>query len=138
MVASRRPTYQFYYYLIIGFPLFSFLNNVVRQLCINTISKLWILLSGCMKVLCFCFTITTCCICSNIFYPCTVSLRQVPLVFTYSDDHHDCLAHLSAHYSSCIVRGLWAVVTFGIRALVNDIWPKFEDVTTYERCICRF
>ena len=33
---------------------------------------------------------------------------------------HSSLARLSAHYSSCLVRGLWAVVTFGIRALVND------------------
>ena len=60
------------------------------------------------------------CILSIVFYPCAVSYAIEILLFCFTlTIVHGCLAHLLAHYSIVLVRESWAVVTFGIRALVN-------------------
>src|SRR5574338_600828 len=73
---------------------------------------------------------------SIVFYPCAVSNTIDSIVLIYPDNRPWLPGTLYSALSLGSVQGLWAVVTFGIRALVNRFYPTLVDVTTYDRRNC--
>ena len=75
-------------------------------------------------------------ICSIVFCPCAVSNTIDSVVLIYPGNRPWSPGTLYSALSLHSVQGSWAVVTFGIRALVNRFYPTLAVVTTYERRNC--
>ena len=72
------------------------------------------------------------------FCPCAVSNTIDSVALIYLDNRPWSPGTLYSALSLDSVQGSWAVVSFGIRALVNRFYPTLTDVTTYERRNCNF
>ena len=73
---------------------------------------------------------------SIVFCPCAVSNTIDSVVLIYPGNRPWSPGTLYSALSLDSMQGSWAVVTFGIRALVNRFYPMLADVTTYERRNC--
>ena len=73
---------------------------------------------------------------SIVFCLCAVSNTIDSVVLIYLDYRPWSPGTLYSALSLGSMRGSWAVITFGIRALVNRFYLTVADVTTYERRNC--